>query len=731
MKKSLKKEKTVPEHSPQQKNVSLKKSFEIFRNTAKSQLADIRGNSKGGFFSGIGGRLLILIFLSIVACVVTVGTISYQKTKGLIESNVSDASVQTMKQVSNSIDTVLNSYLETTFQIMFDTSFLEKMNLLQTTDNTYESMKAAREINEKLSNLMVTNKVIKNIAIIPSDDKITPIVSGAMSGDASKQKDVATYKNTEWYKTGVANGGIAHWIEPQADGIIEPAAYKGVGLARMVRNLTNPKLSFMLVLEFDANSFFGAAKSVDFDNGSEVIIVDNDNTYVFASNPENYGQAPNITIPATDEDHKSDSLTLVGTDNKKYLAIYDSLETNSDWKVVAAIPTENLIKQAASIRSLTIVTSIIAAILAIIIGIVVMWSIGKPLYQLTQLMQKGAKGDLTVRSSLKKRSDEIGLLSRNFNEMMEQISLLASQTTFSAAEVLKTAAELSDASQKTAIAAKEIAIATDEIAGGASSLAVEAEKGTDLTNTLNEQMQQVNEYSVQMTASANEVEHASQQGTSYMGVLIDKTGTTEQMTRAMVDKVNELKVSTTSIVKILDVLNAVTKQTNILSLNATIEAARAGAAGKGFMVVADEIRQLADQSKNSIEVVAQITHKISTEIEETVSVLSEAYPLFQEQIGSVKEANQLFLSVQGQMEAFKDNLNQVTESFQELNKSQVVLSDSMNNVSAVAEESSATSEEVASLSTEQLSISQNLVDLSSKLETVSNGLKDSLSKFKI
>src|SRR3981081_2815600 len=110
------------------------------------------------------------------------------------------------------------------------------------------------------------------------------------------------------------------------------------------------------------------------------------------------------------------------------------------------------------------------------------------------------------------------------------------------------------------------------------------------------------------------------------------------MIRSMVDKVDNLKDSTRSIRKILDVLNNMTKQTNILSLNGTIDAARAGASGKGFMVVADEIRKLADQSRQSIDVVGQITETITKEIDETVKVLSNATPIFQEQIESVKEA---------------------------------------------------------------------------------------------
>jgi methyl-accepting chemotaxis protein len=179
------------------------------------------------------------------------------------------------------------------------------------------------------------------------------------------------------------------------------------------------------------------------------------------------------------------------------------------------------------------------------------------------------------------------------------------------------------------------------------------------------------------------------------------------------------------------VLQNITKQTNILSLNATIEAARAGAAGKGFMVIADEIRQLADQSRQSIEMVGQITERIMSEMNETVTALSEAYPLFQHQMTAVKETNDIFVSVQGQMGEYIQRLDSVTLSIEGLNQSQSILSEAMSNVSAVAEESSATSEEVASLSNEQQSIGNQLVQLSGKLENVSTELKAALSRFTV
>jgi methyl-accepting chemotaxis protein len=353
---------------------------------------------------------------------------------------------------------------------------------------------------------------------------------------------------------------------------------------------------------------------------------------------------------------------------------------------------------------------------------------GRPLVNLRNLMQRGEQGDLSVRTNIKSK-DEIGQLGTSFNRMMEQIAMLVQHTNQSAQEVLRTAAELSDVSKKTAMSAKEISVATEQIAGGASTLALEAERGNELTSNIRVEMDSVVDSNFEMGKSANEVRKVSEQGIVYMSQLIEKTNSTEKMTRSMTDKVDNLRESTTSIRQILDVLNSMTKQTNILSLNATIEAARAGAAGKGFMVVADEIRKLADQSKQSIEVVGQITEGIQNEIDETVAVLSEAYPMFKEQTDSVREADLIFKNVQGQMDEFIQHLDAVTNSIQQLEGSQATLSEAMSSVSSVSQESSATSEEVASLSSEQLNVSEGLVELSQTLEALSKSLDESLSKF--
>ncbi|MMZ63891.1 Methyl-accepting chemotaxis protein McpC [compost metagenome] len=199
----------------------------------------------------------------------------------------------------------------------------------------------------------------------------------------------------------------------------------------------------------------------------------------------------------------------------------------------------------------------------------------------------------------------------------------------------------------------------------------------------------------------------------------------------LTDKVIKLRETASSVIKLLDVMQNITKQTNILSLNASVEAARVGSAGKGFMVIAEEIRRLAEQTRQSIKVVGQIVDSITMDMNDTVSTLSEVNPLYARQKKVVEDTNQIFQSVQEQMDDFNHQLISVTNSIENLNKSQFIMSDAMGQVSAVAEQSSATSQEVASVSEHQREVADKLVELSINLEKASSKLQEKLARFTI
>ena len=684
-----------------------------------------RERSFGGFITkSVGTKLFLLIFCSILVCVVTVGTFSYQISKNIIEDKVASSSMQTVTQAASKLDLMYQNINDLTMQLIFDSDIQSSLNTLNNTrQDAYEQFEAIKQIDSKFQSMLLSNGMIAAGYLIPMKEDLNGISSG------TGNLDFAAVRETDWYAHVIERGGQPVWLPSAPKGVGGALNEPALAVSRLVKSTNSNQDMFVLLLEVKYSELQAQLSGLELGTGSAIKIVDGNGNMVFTENLEELGAGNEVHFKEEERADGPFSITAHNSTNGQVLAVYKKFR-NIDWWLLGEIPVSELVKDAAQIRNITIIASLVAAVLALGIGYLVVRMIAMPLRQLRDLMTRGERGDLTVRSSLRK-SDEIGQLAQSFNQMMTQISALASQAYQSATDVLQTSAALGDSSKKTAIAAKEIAVATEEIAGGATSLAMEAERGSDLTDNIGRQMKHVIAANSEMVVSASSVQQSSEQGTRYMDLLIEKTELTEEMTRSMVEKVDKLKDSTGSIRKILEVLNNLTKQTNILSLNATIEAARAGAAGRGFMVVADEIRQLADQSRQSIDVVGQITETIQREIDETVGVLSEAYPIFQEQIVSVKEANQLFYSVQNQMTAFVDRLDSVTHSIGELDESQTTLMEAMGSVSAVAEESSATSEEVASLSNEQLSISEGLVQLSDTLEGVSNGLKESLSRFKI
>lgn len=663
----------------------------------------------------VGMKLFLMFFASILFFVLVVGAISYSVSKNVIRTKMADSGLQTVTQAGLKLDLLYQNFEDLTLQVMYNNdlqALLEKIAKL--TPLSYEANETAHQLTEKLNFVAFSNKAIKTLRIYEPDGKLV-----VTTGSGGYESDTGI-SQTDWFKQIMDAGGKAAWLDSRLKGYSTDSG-STFGIGRIINNAT----SDVLVVEFSTDILNNELSRITLGEDSSSVITNSSNNTIATLTTTELEKAATISLTKEQIEKSEGSIT---TKDDHLVAYYTS--PVSGWNLIGDVPVSSMIKDAKKIYNYTLIVAFFAAIAAVLIGLFVVRMIGRPLVNLRNLMQQGAQGKLTVRANYTTK-DEIGQLGNSFDIMMEKITALVTQTSTSAQQVFETAAELTHSSKITANAAREIATATEEISGGAAGLATESERGNELTHHIGMQMKNVIAANLEMGTAATDVRTSSELGTTYMAELIDKTELTEKMIRSMVDKVDNLKDSTRSIRKILDVLNNMTKQTNILSLNATIEAARAGTAGKGFMVVADEIRKLADQSKQSIHVVGQITEKIQTEINETVKVLSTATPIFKQQIQAVKEADTIFKQVTAHMGGFIVQLSTVSDSISTLDQSQEVLSDAMMNVSAVAEESLATSQEVASLSTEQLSISNGLVRLSEQLDQLSTSLNETLSKFEV
>ena len=671
----------------------------------------------------VGAKLLLFFFIGIVVFVGAVGMYSYNESKKIIEDEVAGFSVLATQQTAEKLKMVFEQYENISMRFLVDQTIMDQFTAyIQTADNSFQQLEAMQALESSLQSFTFSDNSIRSIYLF--SDSGEQIVGVGNTGAFAQ----SVYEEP-WFQNTIEADGRVYWIPSQAEGIggLGGASF---GLSRSVKNISTGDIQFVLLIEIDYDVLQKQMAGLNLGEGGTRSIIDTQGNIIYSDDVEELGKPSPFRITKSgDQFNAMDSYTADNAKGESSLVSFSRSSENNDWYVVASVPVSELTENAGQILQTTVVAIIIAAVVAIFVGMYMMWSIGRPLILLRNLMNEGEKGNLSVRIQMR-RKDEIGQVGFSFNRMMEQITRLVKQTNQSADEVLETAGELSAVSKNTAMSAKEISVASEQIAEGASTLAVQAENGNEISLDIRNRMRNVVDTNLELGRSADLVLGVSDKGIRYMNELIAKTDQTEQITRSMVEKVEKLKESTSSIRKILDVLNNITSQTNILSLNATIEAARAGAAGRGFMVVADEIRKLADQSRQSIDVVGQITEKIQQEIDETVKFVSEVYPLFQEQMASVKETDQIFGQVREQMGEFIRKLDEVTQSIQDLDQAQAVLADAISNVSSVSEESSATSEEVASLTSQQMHASEGLVVLAEKLEKLSKGLKESLSQFK-
>ncbi|KAA9005865.1 methyl-accepting chemotaxis protein [Paenibacillus spiritus] len=674
--------------------------------------------------NSLGAKLFLFFFTTVVVMVSVVGIQSYRIAKDSILDEVSHSSEQTLVQARQNLDLVFDKYREYSLQYISDVDFMKRLTeYMGMPSNSLNYM-------NKQSDLVGYMK--KTMSSVDNLNGITLFHPDGSAAASTYSLNLASLEKPDWFGAVTRTQGEEVWL-PSRKGFV--GGKNSIGLARVLRNYDGPVAVILIEIKIEALSsqLAGMTLTTSSQEGKGGVSMLDPATQAIVYDKEMGrigGKSPFLQLDGAKGKLEGQGIfTATHSDGTRYLEIYDQSAVTG-WVLTGEVRVSDLLSSAERILAFVVVILIVSTILSVGLGYAMIRIFANPLIRLKRLMAEGARGNLAVRAPIRTK-DEIGQLGEGFNAMMESMAALVRQTDESAHQVSATAEHLTDSSKQSSGAALEITAATEQIAQGAASLAIEAEKSHSLSAAISLQMEKVVLSNREMNDAAGEVNAISEQGTRYMSDLIEKTRSTERVTREMMDKVGALKESTSSIAGILNTMTAMTQQTNILSLNATIEAARAGEAGRGFAVVAGEIRKLAEQSKQSIEIVGGITRRVQEEMQDTVKILTEAYPLYQAQTATVQDTNRILVRVKDQMNEFMDRSAEVTRTVEELSRAQQGLNESISNVSAVSEETSASSQQVASISAEQLEMSKRLVGLSEEMDKLAESLQKSLALFRM
>ncbi|MBW7456606.1 methyl-accepting chemotaxis protein [Paenibacillus sepulcri] len=679
-------------------------------------------------FRSVGAKLFLFLFSGIIISVLSVGLVAYDISKGIIESQVYSAGQQTLEQTSDKLNVVLGQFEALAQQLAIDQVVQQQMDvLLKDRQSSYAVFQVFTSLIERLQTYAMNNTAITDSYLIPVNDTITGNLAATSSPIIGTSSILLDHiKEQPWYQSVIEAKGNPVWIPvtPSVPENISNSSQAGhtIGVAILLQSSASKKDTFILLIELRLSDIIKWFESVSIGSGGKMMIVDADNHYVYSPADQLIGQPSDIGTG-----NNQTGVTFHTEDGRK-LVTYSGLIKLNNWRLIGTVPYKELMKGADQIAWLTWGIAGLAALLAVGMSWMAVRLIAAPLAKLRDLMIEGKKGNLSVHSTIRSR-DEIGQLAQSFNDMMSQIGGLVGEMKVSAQEVFDSSASLVEVADRTSHSANEIAVLTGEIAAGSVNLASEAEFGSNLAQNLQKQMTLLLESKTQMEAAASDVSAKSEQGSSFMIALMANTDISENKIRIMADKVTQLEKSTLTIRSILTFLNQITSQTTILALNASIEASRAGASGNAFRVVAGEVGKLAESSKRFIEQANETTDGIEQEILQTVRLFADIYPLFTEQVDSVKEAARRFLEVRTLIGELSQQLHKVTSYIESLDLTQSQLTETVGNVSAVAEQSSAATEQVASASTGQSVVSESLSSQSVKLQQVSQRLEKALSQF--
>jgi methyl-accepting chemotaxis protein len=358
----------------------------------------------------------------------------------------------------------------------------------------------------------------------------------------------------------------------------------------------------------------------------------------------------------------------------------------------------------AKIRPMAIAVQVIGAILAVILAYVIHRGIAVPVNNAVDMLKDIAtgEGDLTKRLDVR-QMDEVGELSRWFNTFVEKIHDMVVQ-------INEMALNVASASQQMSATSEQMSRA----------IISENEQVTRVASSMEEMSATVLEVAKNATNASNSARHAVEMAESGGRIVqegINSTNNIAHRVRESAKTVEELGASSQKIGEIVSVIDDIADQTNLLALNAAIEAARAGEHGRGFAVVADEVRKLAEKTTKATKEIAGMVKTIQKITQEAVQSMGA---------GS-KE-----------VEAGVELSKKVGDSFQDIIKSVKTVTDMINQIATAAEEQASASEEVSgnittiSDSTKQSSTgAQQNAEVARNLSGQASELQKMLTQFKL